>query len=346
MQANRHYPTVAIVILNWNGRKYLEKFLPSVTATVYENYNIVVADNHSSDDSVEFLKKNYPEIKRIGFDTNYGFAEGYNRALAITDAQYFVLLNSDVEVGEGWLHPLIALMESDANIAACQPKILSYSDKSKFEYAGASGGWMDRLGYPFCRGRIFGHCEKDVGQYDDVAEVFWASGACLTIRADAFRKMNGFDAYFFAHQEEIDLCWRLKNKGFKIYVQPQSVVYHVGGGSLEMGNKRKVFLNYRNNLITIYKNLPAKDRKRILFLRMLLDGLAAVQFLLTGKGGSFLAVVRAHAGYYKWRAAKSVPQTGVVPAARDQSGFFDGSIVVNYFLRSKKIFSSIIPNKK
>lgn len=346
MQGSQHYPSVAIVILNWNGRKYLEKFLPSVMATAYENFHIVVADNHSSDDSVDFLQRNYPGIKIVELNRNYGFAEGYNRALAVTDTEYFVLLNSDVEVEKGWLRPLITLMESDNDIAACQPKILSYRDKLKFEYAGASGGWIDRLGYPFCRGRVFGSCEKDRGQYDDVAEIFWASGACLAVRPEAFRMIHGFDTYFFAHQEEIDLCWRLRNRGFKIYVQPESVVYHVGGGSLEMGNKRKVFLNYRNNLITLYKNLPVKRRGSILFMRMLLDGLAAFQFLLMGKGGSFLAVVRAHFGYYKWRADKSDRSEGVRQEMMNRAGVFDGSIVSDYFLKRKKTFSAIVENKK
>lgn len=346
MQGSQHYPSVAIVILNWNGRKYLEKFLPAVEDTSYENFSIVVADNHSADDSIAFLKTHHPQVGLIALDKNYGFAEGYNRALSQLDADYFVLLNSDVTVTKEWLHPLVSLMLSNSNIAACQPKILSYKHKTQFEYAGAAGGWIDRLGYPFCRGRVLGYCEEDTGQYDDVSEVFWASGACLMVRPAIFKKMGGFDTFFFAHQEEIDLCWRMKNAGYQIYVHPGSVVYHVGGGSLAMGDKKKVFLNYRNNLVMLYKNLPATERRRTLFLRMLLDGVAALQFLLLGRGGSFMAVARAHIGYYKWKKIAGANPDAGNAKPKDLPGVFGGSIVINFFLKGKKTFAAIVENKK
>jgi GT2 family glycosyltransferase len=312
----------------------------------YENFFVVVADNCSTDDSIPFLHKAYPGLQLILLDKNYGFAEGYNRALSQLEADYFVLLNSDVEVTKGWLEPLVKLMDLDKSIAACQPKIRSYRNKTLFEYAGASGGWIDKLGYPFCRGRIMNYCERDNGQYDDISEIFWASGACFVIRPSIFREMEGFDPFFFAHQEEIDLCWRIKNAGFTIYVQPGSVVYHLGGGSLEMGNKRKVFLNFRNNLILMYKNLPGKTRKKVLFFRMLLDGLAALQFLLKGRGGSFCSVVKAHVGFYRWRSSKKYDSIGPEKNDLKLTGFYNGSIVFEYFIKRKRTFSQIVENKK
>lgn len=345
MQSIHHIPSVAVVILNWNGRHHLEKFLPSVMATRYENLSVVVADNCSSDDSISFLQQNYPSINRLNLDKNYGFAEGYNRALQKLTAEYFVLLNSDVEVSENWIMPIIELMESNKNIAVCQPKILSEKNKNLFEYAGASGGWLDKYGYPFCRGRVFDYCEEDLGQYDDTSKVFWASGACLFIRPHVFEKVGGFDPFFFAHQEEIDLCWRVQNAGYEVYVQPKSVVYHLGGGSLETGNPRKLFLNFRNNLIMLQKNLHPKNKFRIMFVRMSLDWLAAMQFLSKGMFSSFIAIMKAHTRFFKWLFMHKRSRTDR-KKLYELEGIYEGSIVRDYFIRKKKIFSEIVENKK
>ncbi len=270
-------PTVAIVILNYNGRHYLEKFLPTVLKHS-EGYEIWVADNASTDQSLEWLASQYPDVKTLSIAENKGYAGGYNQALSQIDAEYYVLLNSDIEVTPGWIEPVITFMETDKNIAACQPKIRAYDLPTHFEYAGAAGGYMDYLGYPFCRGRIFDTREEDLGQYDDEIDVFWATGACLFVRSDAFHKANGFDERFFAHMEEIDLCWRLLNLGYRITFSGKSVVYHVGGGTLHKSNPRKTFLNYRNNLIMLFKNLPKGRRKKTLFFRLILDGISSATF--------------------------------------------------------------------
>lgn len=344
MQNDQHIPSVAIVILNWNGRHHLQTYLPSVMKTDYANFSVVVADNHSTDDSLSFLQQNFPAVKILTLEKNYGFAEGYNRALELLSADYFVLLNSDVEVSEDWVLPIINLMESDQRIAACQPKVLSAKNKSLFEYAGASGGWIDKFGYPFCRGRVFDFCEEDEGQYEDAARVFWATGACMFVRPGVFKKVGGFDPLFFAHQEEIDLCWRLQNAGYDIYVQPQSIVYHLGGGSLESGNPKKIFLNFRNNLIMLQKNLDSRGKFRKMFTRMSLDGLAAIQYLLKGKVRSFIAILKAHVGYYRWYLSHHHHQKERKKLL-DLAGTYDGSIVRDYFIRKKKTFSKIVENK-
>lgn len=244
----------AVVILNWNGRKFLKKFLPDVIKFSKKDAEVIVADNASTDDSVAVLKADFPEIRIIENKSNGGFAKGYNQALKLIDAEYYILLNSDIEVTENWINPVIELMESDKNIAACQPKIRSYHEKEKFEYAGAAGGFIDKFGYPFCRGRIFQSLEEDKGQYDDTVEIFWATGAALFIRAELYHKLGGMDDDFFAHMEEIDLCWRLKNEGYKIMYCPKSTVYHVGGGTLPTSSSWKTYLNFRNNFFLIYKN--------------------------------------------------------------------------------------------
>ncbi|MEZ5028863.1 MAG: glycosyltransferase family 2 protein, partial [Ferruginibacter sp.] len=267
-------PSVAIVILNWNGKPFLEKFLPSVKVSAYKFKKIIVADNASTDDSVNFLQKVHPEISIIQNESNLGFAKGYNNALKKIEADYYVLLNSDVEVTPGWIEPVISLMETNKAIAACQPKILAYADKETFEYAGASGGWIDKFGYPFMRGRIFDDCEKDNGQYNDVQPCFWASGAAFFVRSSVYHQLGGLDEFFFAHQEEIDFCWRVQLAGHKVYVQPASVVYHVGGGTLPKGNSRKTFLNFRNNLIMLYKNLPTAAALWKLPFRIMLDAVS------------------------------------------------------------------------
>ena len=293
-------PSVAIVILNWNGKSFLEKFIPSVLHTNYRNKRVIVADNASTDDSLIFLKTNFPAVEIIINEAHFGFAKGYNSALKKVTADYYVLLNSDVEVTPEWISPVIELMESDPLIAACQPKILAYSDRTRFEYAGASGGWIDNFGYPFMRGRIFDTCEKDNGQYNEAVSCFWASGAALFVKAKLYHATGGFDEYFFAHQEEIDLCWRLQIAGYKIFIQPAAVVYHVGGGTLPKGDSRKVFLNFRNNLVMLYKNLPWQKALWKVPVRMLLDALAAWRALSGGDLGYFVALMKAHLHFIKW----------------------------------------------
>jgi len=290
----------AVVILNWNGRELMEKFLPTLVAnTPAERAEIVVADNGSTDDSVSFLEKNYPLIKIIRFDKNYGFAGGYNRAFEGLDNEYAVLLNSDVEVSEGWLTRAIDYLDSNPEVVALQPKILSYSDRTRFEYAGAAGGYLDMFGYPFCRGRIFNKTETDSGQYDAPAEALWASGACMFVRLAEYKSCGGLDDYFFAHQEEIDMCWRLRARGKRIVCLPASVVYHVGGATLNMEHPRKTFLNFRNNLLMVYKNIPQKYYRRVMFFRFFADYAAAFQFLLKGRWANAKAVVQARKEFAK-----------------------------------------------
>lgn len=292
---------VAIVILNWNGRKMMEQYLPSVIdhsqgATIY------VADNASTDDSLEWLHIYNNKVKTILLDQNYGFADGYNRALKQVEAEYYVLLNSDVEVTPHWLEPLIDYMDTHSDVAACQPKLLSFVDKTMFEYAGAAGGFIDRFGYPFCRGRLFDIVEADNGQYDTKEEVLWATGACLLIRSTDYWKADGLDGRFFAHNEEIDLCWRLRIMGRKIVCLPDSVVYHLGGGTLPKGNPRKTFLNFRNNLTMLYKCLPDKDLQYVMRWRWVLDYLAAWQTLILNRNyGDFMAIYQARRAFKKWR---------------------------------------------
>lgn len=292
---------VSIVILNWNGVGMMRRFLPSVVEKSKGSAEVIVADNASADESLKMLAEEFPEVRTIVLDNNYGFAGGYNRALRQVESEYYLLLNSDVEVTEGWIDTLVAFMDSHQDCAACQPKILSVSDRQCFEYAGACGGYIDRYGYPFCRGRIFGTVERDHGQYDTVQEVLWASGACLMIRRDDFWRVGGFDERFFAHNEEIDLCWRLSMTGRKIYCVPQSRVYHVGGGTLPQGNPRKTYLNFRNNLTMLYKNLPDGELARVMIARFFLDYVAALQSLLSGHTGDFMAVCRARRAFVSWR---------------------------------------------
>jgi len=289
---------IAVVVLNWNGKAWLEKFLPTLVKHSQEA-TVFVADNASTDDSVSFVRDNFPTVKIIVNATNGGYAKGYNDALKQIDAKYYVLINSDIEVTDGWLSPIITLMDTDKQIAACQPKVLDYNNRSKFEYAGASGGFIDNLGYPFCRGRIFDDLEEDKGQYNDAIEVFWATGACLFVRAEHYNEVGGLDEDFFAHQEEIDLCWRMKNKGYKIMVQPKSVVYHVGGGTLNAGSPFKTHLNFRNNLLMLFKNLPLSYLFFIIPVRLVLDGIASLTFLNQPKGMQhLLAIAKAHFAFY------------------------------------------------
>ena len=336
-------PSVAIVILNWNGKKMLEEFLPFIFLSTYDNYSVVVADNGSTDDSISFLEK-YPRVQILKSEVNNGFAKGYNDALKKVSADYYVLLNNDVEVKPGWIEPVIELMQSDSLIAACQPKVLSYHDKKRFEYAGACGGWIDSYGYPFARGRVFDVCETDNGQYDTVQQIFWATGACLFVRAEAFHSVGGFDEYFFAHQEEIDLCWRLQLAGNKIFVQPRSIIFHVGGGTLPVGDKRKVYLNFRNNLIMMSKNLPAGQALWKIPFRISLNKIFALKELFAGNGKAFTAVFKAHLHYLRWLffiKKKNLPmvKTGKL------FGVYHGLVVWQYFVKKKKTFSEIVITK-
>lgn len=338
-------PSVAVVILNWNGRRFLEQFLPSVMASEYGNLQVILADNASSDDSVGFVRSRYPEIRIICNPGNEGFARGYNMALKQVTADYYVLLNSDVEVTKDWIGPVISLMESDSTIAACQPKLLSWSEKNMFEYAGAAGGWIDHLGYPFTRGRVFDVCEKDEGQYDDPAPCFWATGAALFVKAPVYHKLGGLDEYFFAHQEEIDLCWRMQLAGYRVFVQPSSVVFHVGGGTLPKGNSRKTFLNFRNNLIMLFKNLPAGTALWKIPFRMLLDLASAMRGLFSGDAGYCAAVFRAHWHFAGWIFSKRAGSVFPEKKGTGQWGWYKGSVAWAYFIRKKTKFSEIVDNK-
>ncbi|MGC4102539.1 glycosyltransferase family 2 protein [Ferruginibacter sp.] len=338
-------PSVAIVILNWNGRKFLEQFLPSVMASVYSNKRVILADNASTDDSIAFTQQHYPAVEIIINNSNEGFAKGYNTALKQVRSDYYVLLNSDVEVTPNWIQPVIDLMEADDSIAACQPKILAYNNKHLFEYAGASGGWIDSLGYPFMRGRVFDVCEEDKGQYDAAQQCFWASGAALFVKAKLYHDAGGLDEYFFAHQEEIDLCWRLQLAGYKIFVQPASVVYHVGGGTLPKGNSRKTYLNFRNNLIMLAKNLPPGSACWKIPYRLGLDAISAWQNLLKGDGGYFVAILKAHLHFLKWLLFEKKTKRTVKRRSIKGSGYYTGSVVWQYFVKKKKTFSEIVDNK-
>lgn len=334
----------AVVILNWNGQKFLEQFLPSVTTlSTAEGTEIWVADNGSTDNSIDFLKEKYPNVRILQFDRNYGFTGGYNKALRQIDAEYFVLLNSDVEVTPNWLEPLVAYMDSHPEVAACMPKILSYGQRGFFEYAGASGGFIDRFGYPFCRGRILGEIEKDNGQYNDVCDIFWATGACMFIRGKLYNEVGGLDEDFFAHMEEIDICWRLKNLGHRIVMIPQSTVFHVGGGTLSSDNPRKLYLNYRNNLFLLYKNLPDKGFAMNIFKRMVLDGVSMGLYLAKLNFGFFWAVPRAHFAFYqnigKLRAKRN--ELMRVRKSEHHAELYNHSIVADYYLKRKKKFSDL-----
>lgn len=293
---------LTIAILNWNGADMLRTFLPSVIRySSLDWVDICVADNGSTDDSVSVVLKEFPSVNIIKLEKNYGFAEGYNRVVEMLDTEYVVLLNSDVEVSEGWLNPIVEFMDNNHDVAACQPKILSYKDKSVFEYAGAAGGYIDKYGYPFCRGRIFDTLEKDEGQYDSVAEIFWASGAAMFVRREAYIKAGGLDSGFFAHMEEIDLCWRLKSRGFKIMCIPQSKVYHVGGATLKKENPRKTYLNFRNNLLMLYKNLTESELNKVMLMRTMLDYVAILVFLFKFDMANAKAVISARRDYKSMR---------------------------------------------
>lgn len=331
---------VSIVILNWNGCNYLKQFLPAVIA-YSDEARIILADNASTDDSVEFVKSNFPTVEIVINESNGGFAKGYNDALKKVDSKYYLLLNSDIEVTENWLQPLIKMME-DKSIAGCQPKVLSYHNKSKFEHAGASGGFLDVDFFPFCRGRIFDSIEDDNEQYNNSTEIFWATGAALLIRSEVYHQLEGFDESFFAHMEEIDLCWRAKKMGYSFHVQPASIVYHVGGGTLSYMSPRKTYLNFRNSLFMIVKNYDGWLIPK-LFIRMCLDGIAGIRFLLKGELKNLWAVLRSHFAMYKnlgtlLKKRKQIKQIAKKP---NYKGFYKGSILWAYYFKGIGKFSEL-----
>lgn len=331
---------ISVVILNWNGASLLEQFLPSVIRYSPETVaDVIVADNGSTDNSLDLLRKKFPGVGIIQFEKNHGFAEGYNKALSRIETPFAVLLNSDIEVTEGWLDAPLQLLEKHSDVACVQPKICSWSDKGSFEYAGAAGGFIDKYGYPFCRGRIFSTVERDCGQYDSEAEIVWASGASLFVRTDVYRDMGGLDATFFAHQEEIDLCWRIRNCGWRILFTHKSVVYHLGGGTLNADNPHKTWLNFRNNLLMLYKNLPEKELDRVLFVRFWLDYLAAFKFFLCGQLKNALAVYKARSAFRKLKPEYALIRRKQFAVSDFVSGIFRGSILFYYYLKGKKRFT-------
>ncbi|MBS1532224.1 MAG: glycosyltransferase family 2 protein [Bacteroidetes bacterium] len=336
-------PKVAVVILNWNGKKHLGEFLPSVLASTWPNLDIVVGDNGSTDGSVEFLRQNFPSVKIIQNDQNYGFTGGYNRVLEKVDADYFVLLNSDVEVPQSWIEPVITLMESDALIAVAAPKIKSFLQKDYLEHAGAAGGFIDVFGYPFCRGRMFYKIEDDKGQYNRSDEVFWATGAAMFIKKELWVMSGGFDERFFAHMEEIDLCWRLKNLGYKVMYCAASEVYHLGGGTLNVENPFKTFLNFRNNLLLLQNNLSFWRGLFIIFIRFWMDLLAIARFLNEGKRKDAWAVSRAHQNFVRHIFSRGPRPRNKRSNLPDLKGMYRRSIVWDFFMKKKRVFSALDP---
>ncbi len=335
---------LSVVILNWNGKHWLEKFLPSVLQhSKGTDIEVVVADNASSDGSVAFLTDKFPQVRQILLTNNFGFAEGYNIALQQVEAEYTVLLNSDVEVTDGWWQPLVRALDEDKQLAAVQPKILSYSNKKMFEYAGASGGFLDSYGYPFCRGRIFSAVEMDGGQYDAPMDIFWASGACLAIRTELYKRVGGLDGSFFAHMEEIDLCWRLNARGYRLRCIPQSVVYHVGGGTLSSESPRKTFLNFRNNLLMLYKNVPDSKLTNVMNLRVVLDYLSILHFLLVGKWENAKAVWKARSEFEKIKhlyLPKRI-ENQKLSVSHHIPTSYRGLVLIPFYLLGKKRFSDL-----
>lgn len=337
---------IAIVILNWNGVDMMRRYLMDViTYSVVDQAVVYVADNASSDGSVEMLRAEFPQVKVIVLEKNWGFAEGYNKALSQIEAEYYVLLNSDVKVTHHWLQPLVEFMDTHQDVAACQPKLLSMTDNASFEYAGACGGFIDVYGYPFCRGRVFNTVERDEGQYDTAMPILWATGACMMIRSSDYWTAGGLDGRFFAHNEEIDLCWRLRLLGREVYCIPESAVYHLGGGTLPKGNPMKTFLNFRNNLTMLYKNLPDSELRKVMRMRMLLDWLAAFQMLVLGRSlGDFKAVIKARKAFKAWkhdfiRDRETIQRTAKVDVVPERIGI---SILWQYYVKGKKTYRLLV----
>lgn len=332
---------LAIVILNYNGKEFLEHYLSSVKEYLEAETELILVDNASTDGSAAWLIENHPDIRLISLEKNFGYAGGYNRALEEIQAEYYLLLNSDVEVTQDWTKPLLERMESHPKIAALQPKIKAYEDIRRFEYAGASGGLMDKWGYPFCRGRIFDEIELDLGQYDDAKQIFWATGAAFMIRAELFHQAGGFDDRFFAHMEEIDLCWRLQHMGYEIWVEPKSEVFHLGGGTLQNGSALKYYLNYRNNLAMLTKNLNSKSWFLLILWKMLLDGISALNFFVGGKAFVLKQVLKAHFAYWKdfghWRKERKKIERSLADSA-----LFQKSVVWEYFAKKKRTYQDLI----
>lgn len=340
---------VAVVILNWNGAELLRKFLPNVIEhSRLKEVEVIVADNASSDNSLEVLETEFSDIRTVILEKNYGFAGGYNKALEQIEATYYLLLNSDVEVSEGWLNPLIKALDEDSNIASVMPKILDYKKKSHFEYAGAAGGFIDKYGYPYCRGRMFYEVEEDKGQYNTPTDVFWVTGCCMLIRSSVYWELGGFDEDFFAHQEEIDLCWRMKNRGYRLQCLPESVVYHVGGASLDMGNPHKTFLNFRNNLFLLYKNLPDADLNRIICCRFILDGIAGLKFLFTDSLKHTMAVVKAHKEFRKMRPVFKQKRLSLQEKKEKERHpeILDSLMMYQFYVKGLKTFVEMMQNKR
>lgn len=332
-------PKVAVVILNWNNRYFLEKFLPSIYNSNYSNVEFIIGDNASTDDSIVFVQEFYPKIRIIQNDKNYGFAGGYNEILKHVESDYFVLLNSDVEVTPSWIEPVISMMERD-NYAAAQPKIRSYHKKDSFEHAGAAGGFIDAYGYPFCQGRIMNNTELDTGQYNQEKEIFWATGAALFIRSSVWKEAGGFDADFFAHMEEIDLCWRLKKLGYRIGYCPESIVYHVGGGTLNASNPKKTYLNFRNNLVMLQKNLPFNEAVWIIFIRMWLDLLALLTFIGQRKFSDAWAISRSHQ-YFFLNFFKNAKKRKLYITEENKKGKYEKSIIWAFYVNKIQKFSNL-----
>jgi len=330
---------VAIVILNWNGKQLLKQFLPSIISFSKDEADIYVADNASTDDSVNFVRAYFPDVKIIQNKENGGFAKGYNDALQHVDADIYALVNSDIEVTENWLQPIIHQFKKEMNTVAIQPKILDFKDKSKFEYAGAAGGFIDKYGFPYCRGRIFDTIEEDHNQFNDITDIFWASGACFFIRSEVYHKLNGFDESYFAHQEEIDLCWRIQNAGYSIQYVGASTVYHVGGATLDKANPKKTFLNFRNSLYSIVKNIPEGKLLSVLFIRLVLDGIAGLKFLLEFKPAHFFAILKAH--FYFYGAISKLLTKRRLVAAHKKKYYDIKSIVWQYFVLGRKKFDEL-----
>ncbi|MGK6352908.1 glycosyltransferase family 2 protein [Parapedobacter sp. DT-150] len=340
----KHYPRVAVVILNWNGRFFLENFLPSIYNTHYPNVEFVVGDNASTDDSIVFVMTHYPNVRIVRNDRNLGYAGGYNEVLKRVNADYFVLLNSDVEVTPNWIEPVIDLLESHPDMAAAQPKIRSYYQRDHFEHAGAAGGFIDHYGFPFCRGRMLHVIEKDLGQYDDAREVFWASGAAFFIKRACWELSGGFDADFFAHMEEVDLCWRLKLAGYRIGYCPHSMVYHVGGGTLSVSNPRKTYLNFRNSLFMLQKNLPFAEAVWVIFARMWIDLVALIQFLVRGKFSDAWAISRSHQRFCL-DFFKTAKKRRLYKQTLNTAGLYRGSFIWAFYVHGIKRFGKLNPKR-
>jgi GT2 family glycosyltransferase len=331
----------AIVILNWNGLDYLKKFLGTVVRySVSPGTVVYVADNGSTDGSADWISAGFSDVKVLNLGKNHGFAGGYNIALNQIEAEYYILLNSDIEVTEGWLQPLVNFMDSNPGVASCQPKIRSFSNRLSFEHAGAAGCYIDKYGYPFCRGRILHYIEKDTGQYDSQADVFWSSGACMIVRSDAWKKAGGFDASFFAHMEEVDLCWRFSKAGYRVCYIPDSVIYHVGGGSLPYSSPFKTYLNFRNSLFLLYKNLPDNKLRKVLFIRKILDGVAALRFLVKGDLVNFRSVLKAHIDYYrnKKELKKNRERIKKLEINHAPSCILNKSLIFEFYIKGAKTF--------